>query len=180
MATPLQLPACGHSTTPSFDPTHPRELRCYFNELELLFVASNSIAPGLMKKHACHYLDIDTSELWQSIPEYAPSSSFNHFRIAVHKLYPGLEDDRKFSILDMDKLIGEQLHIGIHDSNNLGVYYRAFYNITKFLLAKNHISEAEQSRAFVHGFQHVLWTHIAHRLKFKIPRPLSQRSISSR
>jgi hypothetical protein len=122
-----------------------------------------------MKKHACRYLDIDTSKLWELIPQYAPGTPFDDFHIAVHKLYPGSEDDRKFSISDMDKLVGEQLRIGIHDSNDLGVYYRAFYNITSFLLAKNRISEAEQSRAFVRGFQHVLWIRITHRLELKFP-----------
>jgi hypothetical protein len=169
MATPSQMPARGHSTAPTFDPTRPRELRCYFNELELLFSDSNITAPGIMKKHACRYVDIDTSELWESIPEYAPGISFNDFRIAVHKLYPGSEDDRKFSISDMDKLVGEQLRISIHNLNDLGVYYRTFYNITLFLLTKHRISEAEQSRAFVHGFQHILWIRIAHRLELKFP-----------
>jgi hypothetical protein len=113
-----------------------------------------------MKKHACCYLNIDTSELWESIPEYAPSTSFNNFWIAVHMLYPSSEDDQKWFISDMDKLIGEQLCIGIHNLKDLGAYYCTFYNITKFLLAKNHISEAEQSRAFVHSFQHLI-SHIA-------------------
>jgi hypothetical protein len=134
MATPSRMPVCGHSTAPSFYPTRPRELHHYFNELELLFSASNVTAPDLMKKHTCRYVDIDTSELWELIPEYAPSISFDDFRITVHKLYPGSEDNRKFSISDMDKLVGEQLCIGIHDSNDLGVYYRVFYNITSFLL----------------------------------------------
>jgi hypothetical protein len=32
-----------------------------------------------------------------------------------------------------------------------------FYSITKFLLNKNQISEAEQSQAFARGFQADLW-----------------------
>jgi hypothetical protein len=61
----------------------------------------------------------------------------------------------------MDKLVSEQLHIGIYDASNLGLYYREFYNITQFLHTKNRISEAEQSRAFVRGFQPGLWMCIA-------------------
>ena len=122
-----------------------------------------------MKKHACRYVDIDTSELWESIPEYAAGISFNTFRIAVHKLYPGSEDDRKWSIADMDKLVGEQLRIGIFNASDLGLYFRAFYNITKFLATKNRISDAEQSRAFVRGFQPGLWSRIARRLELKYP-----------
>src|ERR1700679_517663 len=169
MSTPSQMPMRGHSTAPSFDPSQPHELHRYFNELELLFLASNVTDPEIMKKHACRYVDIDTSELWESIPEYAPGTSFDLFRLAVHKLYPGSEDDRKWSISDMDKLVGEQLRIGIQNSNDLGLYYRAFYNITKFLHAKRRLSDAEQSRAFIRGFQHDLWTRIAHRLELKFP-----------
>jgi hypothetical protein len=44
-----------------------------------------------------------------------------------------------------------------------------FYTITKFLLTKNQISEAEQSRAFVRGFQLDLWCRISRRLKIKLP-----------
>ena len=114
-----------------------------------------------MKRHAWRYVDIDTSELWESIPEYAAGTLFNNFRIAVHKLYPGSEDDHKWSISDMDKLVGEQLRIGIFDANDLGLYFRSFYNITKFLITKRRISDAEQSRAFIRGFQPTLWLRIA-------------------
>ena len=148
------MPARGHSTTPKFNLTQPRELHQYFDELKMLFLECNITDSDLMKKHTCQYVDIDTSELWESIPEYATGTSFNNFRITVHKLYPGSEDDHKWSISDMDKLISEQ-QIGIFNANDLGLYFRAFYNITKFLYTKNRISAAEQSRAFVHGFSQV-------------------------
>jgi hypothetical protein len=37
------------------------------------------------------------------------------------------------------------------------------------LLTKNRISEAEQSRAFIRGFQPDLWRRISHRLEIKLP-----------
>src|SRR5277367_5901529 len=169
MATTSTMPARGHSTAPKFNPTQPRELRRYFNELEMLFLGCNITDSDLMKKHACRYVDIDTSELWESIPEYATNISFNAFRIAVHKLYPSSEDDRKWSISDMDKLVSEQLRIGIFNASDLGLYFRAFYNITKFLATKNRISDAEQSRAFVRRFRPGLWSRIARRLELKYP-----------
>jgi hypothetical protein len=69
----------------------------------------------------------------------------------------------------MDKLVGEQLQMGILDVSDLGNYYRVFYTITQFLLTMNRISKAEQSRAFIRGFQLDLWRRISHRLKFKLP-----------
>src|SRR6202453_902293 len=67
----------------------------------------------------------------------------------------------------MDKLVREQLRIGILDANDLGAYYQAFFMITQFLMRKNRIFAAEQSRAFVRGFQPDLWNHILCRLKLK-------------
>jgi hypothetical protein len=37
----------------------------------------------------------------------------------------------------MDKLVGEQLRMGILDISDLGNYHQVFYTITKFLLTKN-------------------------------------------
>jgi hypothetical protein len=169
MAANLTMPARGYATAPTFDPSQPWELRRYFNELEMLFQWCNITDSEEMKKHAYRYVNIDTSELWELIPEYLPTVSFNNFRITVHKLYPGSEDNRKWSITDMDKLVGEQLRIGIYDKNALGLYFWSFYNITRFLHSKNRISDAEQSRAFVRSFQPALWARIAWRLKLKLP-----------
>jgi hypothetical protein len=143
------MPARGHSTAPKFDPTQPCELCRYFDELDMLFSACSITNSDQMKRHACRYLNIDSAKLWESVPEFATGVLFNNFRTAIHKLYPGSENDRKWSISDMDKLVGEQLCIGIFDASNLGMYYPSFYNITQFLRTKNRISEAEQSRAFI-------------------------------
>jgi hypothetical protein len=122
-----------------------------------------------MKKHACIYVDIDSAELWESLLQHATRISFGEFQKAIHKLYPGSEDDRIWTISDMDKVVGKQLCIGIFDANNLGMYYWSFFNITHFLRTKNRISEAEQSRAFIHGFEPTLWTRIARHLELKHP-----------
>jgi hypothetical protein len=86
---------CGHLTAPKFDPTQPRELRRYFDELDMLFTACSITDSDQMKRHACRYLNIDSAELWESVPEFATGISFNTFRTAIHKLYPGSENDRK-------------------------------------------------------------------------------------
>jgi hypothetical protein len=69
----------------------------------------------------------------------------------------------------MDKLVREQLWTRILDVSDLGNYYRVFYTITQFLLTKNCISKAEQSRAFTRRFQLDLWCRISRRLEIKLP-----------
>jgi hypothetical protein len=88
---------------------------------------------------------------------------------AVHTLYPGSDEERKWSIADMDKLIGERSRIDIISLSNLGEYYRQFLTITTYLRSKNCLSEAEQSHAFVQGLPPTLWSVISQRLQLKLP-----------
>jgi hypothetical protein len=69
----------------------------------------------------------------------------------------------------MDKLVREQLRVGILNVSDLRSYYQVFHTIIQFLLTKNCISEAEQSRAFTRGFQLDLWHQISRRLEIKLP-----------
>jgi hypothetical protein len=163
------MPARGHSTAPTFTPDQPRVLRRYFDELEMLLSKCGITDDQEKKKYSRIYVDIDTLDLWESLPEHNAMRSFADFVKAVFKLYPGSEGDRKWIISDMDKLIGEQLRLGIHDMAGLGTYYCAFYTITSFLCDKNHISEAEQCHAFVRGFQADLWNRISRCLELKFP-----------
>jgi hypothetical protein len=114
------------------------------------------------KKHACHYVDIDTADLWESIAEFADgNATYDAFVKAVHTLYPGSEEEHKWSVADMDKLVGEQSCLGILSLADLGEYFQQFYTITTFLQSKTCLSKSEQSRAFVHGFQPNLWASIS-------------------
>jgi hypothetical protein len=169
MAAPSTMPPRGHGSTPKFTPDVPRELQHYFKELKLLFGPAQIVDDAEKKKHTCRYVDIDTADLWEAIPEFDGTKTFDDFKSAIFKLYPSSESKRKWTIANMDKLVGEQLHVGILDVSDLGNYYRVFDTITQFLLTKNRISEAEQSRAFIRGFQLDLWRRISRRLEIKLP-----------
>ena len=169
MAAPPPMPARGHVTAPSFDVSNPRELPRYFEDLEMLFTTSNITDAVAKKLQAARYVDIDTSALWKDLDEYGPTHNWAAFKAAVYALYPGSDTDRMWSISDMDKLIGEQLRIGITDTTSLGVYHRAFLGITKYLIGRNRLSGDEQSRAFMRGFQPSLLVRVGRRLELKFP-----------
>ena len=69
----------------------------------------------------------------------------------------------------MDKLVRETSRVGILSLADLGKYHREFITITTFLIAKSHISTAEQSHAFAHGFSPELWGWVCHHLQLKFP-----------
>jgi hypothetical protein len=124
------------------------------------------------KKHACRYVDVNTSELWETLSEFLDASkTYKDFPKAIYVLYPGSDKERKWSIVDMDKLVGERSHISIISLGDLDEYYRQFLAITTFLRSKTRLSETEQSHAFIHGFPSDLWRIILQRLQLKFPDP---------
>ncbi|THH15830.1 hypothetical protein EW146_g4710 [Bondarzewia mesenterica] len=135
------MPAHGDRTAPTFDTKQPQVT----NDEE-------------KKSHACRFLDVDTCKLWQSLAEYTDAAkTYEDFKSVIYKLYPGAEEDRKWSITDMDKLIRERSRIGILSIGDLDEYHCQFLNITTFLIAKKCLSVSEQSRAFAQGFHPKLW-----------------------
>jgi hypothetical protein len=55
------------------------------------------------KKHACRYVDINMAE---AIPEFDVTKTFDEFKSAIFKLELGSESECKWTIADMDKLVG--------------------------------------------------------------------------
>ena len=147
------MPARGDRGSPQFDPDRPRELRHFFEDLKFHFTRSQVVDKEEMKQHTLRFVDCDTAELWEILPEFADATvSYQKFVDAVYKLYPGSDAERRWSIGDMEKLVGDASRVGISLLADLGKYHREFITMTTFLIAKNRISAAEQSRAFARGF----------------------------
>jgi hypothetical protein len=87
-------------SAPRFNPKNPRSLRRYFTDLAHLFVQHNVSDDQQKKRHATAYLDIDTEDFWRVIPEYKPPASFETFREAIFKYYPGADDEYRISDLE--------------------------------------------------------------------------------
>ena len=164
------MPARGDRSAPQFNTKQPRELRRYFADLEYCFGRAQIVDDAEKKKHACRFVDVDTSELWESLAEFADiTKTYAEFCQAIYALYPGSEEERKWSVADMDKLVGERSRLGVLSLGDLGEYHRQFLAITTFLIGKMRLSAAEQSRAFARGFQVELWARISQRLQLKLP-----------
>ena len=108
------MPACGDRGSPQFDPERPRELCRFFEDLKFHFARSQVVDEEEMKQHALRFVDCDTAELWEILPEFADAAvSYQKFVDAVYKLYPGSDAERRWSIGDMEKLVGEASRVGI-------------------------------------------------------------------
>ena len=123
-----------------------------------------------MKQHALWFVNCNTVELWEILPEFTDAAaSYQQFVDAVYKLYLGSDAERCWSIGDMEKLVGEASRVGISLLANLGKYHREFIAMTTFLIVKNHISATEQSQAFACSIPQKLWAKVTHQLQLKFP-----------
>ncbi|OSX55724.1 hypothetical protein POSPLADRAFT_1063670 [Postia placenta MAD-698-R-SB12] len=85
--TPL-MPPRGHSTAPSFDPSEITD-------------------KAAKKQWAVRYPSIDVADLWETIESFIDvAKSYNNWKADIRALYPGADDTRKWSLADMDQLIG--------------------------------------------------------------------------
>src|ERR1700676_3651082 len=109
--------------------------------------------------------------MWRSLPEFSnKETSYEEWKKKVISLYPGASEEKRWSIADLNKVIGERARIGIHTIGDFGAYYRAFYTISAFLAQKNRLSPAEQSRLFIKGLSEELvrvssYTHFLKKCK---------------
>ncbi len=134
------MPVRGHSTAPKFD-GRPQLLNHFFDDVG--YLADQATLNNTEKiRWACRYAEFDEAELWESLTE-RNSNSFADFQAAVCKLYPGVKDDRKYSVADLDCLTESQACIGINNRTELGEYHRKFIIITSFLKSKTRISDPE-------------------------------------
>ncbi|PCH37007.1 hypothetical protein WOLCODRAFT_92235 [Wolfiporia cocos MD-104 SS10] len=163
------MPVRGHATAPVFDSSQPRSIQRFFQDLKHLFTLCAVIDEEEKKQWVVRYAPIDEADLFEVLPAYSPGTPYADFKKAVYNLYPGTDDERKWSVADMDQLVGECARLGIHSIADLAGYHRDFLAITTFLISKNRISAAEQGRAFARGFQPALWARILWRLELKDP-----------
>ena len=89
------------------------------------------------------------------------TTTYNDFKKAVFMLYPGSEDECKWSDADLAHLVEESTCIGIHSLGDLGDYYQQFLTISTYLRTKGRLSENEQNHRFTAGFQPELWNWIS-------------------
>ncbi|KDR84507.1 hypothetical protein GALMADRAFT_715796 [Galerina marginata CBS 339.88] len=82
---------------------------------------------------------------------------------------PEADEAYTYTLADLDTIIGNHLRLGISTLTELADYHRRFTAITNFLISKSRLSEMEQKRAFILGFQPTLWSRISQRLQLTLP-----------
>ena len=64
------MPTCGDCVAPQFNPTKPHKLCQFFKGLKLQYTQSYVVDEEEMKGHALWFVDCNTMELWEILPEF--------------------------------------------------------------------------------------------------------------
>ncbi|KAJ6477193.1 hypothetical protein C8R47DRAFT_1289804 [Mycena vitilis] len=169
MSTPM--PARGDRNAPQFDSRKPHELRRYFTDLEFLLARAAITDDTQQKQHATRFLSVEDQEIWEALTSFTDNTkTYVEFKAAVLKLYAGNDEDRRFELGDLDALIGQYSRVGILSMEDLTTFYRQFLRITTYLIGKNRLSAAEQSRSFIRAMQPASFAvEVRRRLQIKKP-----------
>jgi len=105
MAEPgFYMPIPGEELAPTFDPSHPSQIRRYLAQLECLFIrASLTHDQQEMKFYTTFFIDPDLADLWEAFPEFiSPTSTFNDLKAALIDTYVPFS---KYKLSDLHSLI---------------------------------------------------------------------------
>ena len=69
------MPTHGEHGIPQFDPAKLCGLCHFFNDLNFQFVRLEVVDEVEMKGHAVWFVDCDTAELWEILPEFANATT---------------------------------------------------------------------------------------------------------
>ncbi|KAJ7656576.1 hypothetical protein B0H17DRAFT_1163367 [Mycena rosella] len=157
------MPARGDRNAPTFDSTKPRELPRYFSDLEFHFTRCTITDTAEKKSHATRFLSVRDQDAWEALAEFTTdTNTYADFKSAVLKL--------KYSLGDLDALIGAHARTGILSKGDFSEFYRDFSSISTYLIVKTRLSAAEQSHSFRRAMQpQSLWDRMHQRLQIKKP-----------
>ena len=163
------LPQRGERAAPSFDGKN-EELGRYFSEIEALYTRHSITDDQEKKNGAIKYLATSALErMWKSSDTLAdPNQSYDDFKDEMYRLYPGSSKD-VYTVHHLDALVGQSTRLGIRSSAELGEFHLHFRAISKYLISKNQMSQAEETWSFLRGLQPDLENRVRNRLQIIKP-----------
>jgi len=84
-------------------------------------------------------------------------------------LYPGADEDRKYTVVDLEILVDKQGREPMQSCYQFGEYYQHFVTISDWFLSQQEISIQDRNKLFIRGFDHSFRDRLTLRLCMKNP-----------
>ena len=163
-ADPMPLPMTGKA--PRFSPD-PIGFRLFFDSVKELAdraqLSDEKAIEWAVRYAGSHGLG------WDRVDAFRNKGSWADFRAQVLRSYPGLNDESRFTLHDLDSLVDRTHRTEWMTSESYGEYQRSFAACAGFLQDKGRLSAREASRSFLRGFPHHIHTAVINRLAIRRP-----------
>ncbi|KAF7797723.1 hypothetical protein EIP86_008923 [Pleurotus ostreatoroseus] len=169
MATP-HMPMRTERSAPTFDPTNPRELRRYFEDLEALLQRCNITDATEKKRYARNYVPVDVADQWEMIPEYSSQqATYDQFKDKIFEQYPNAKDSKRWTRQNVFDLVNNTFTKGIYTLDDWAQFYREYLAMSAYLITKGKYSKDEQGRKVLSALKPDLLNRVYLRLQIKVP-----------
>jgi len=147
----------------------PRHLRKFFREYEAAATAAQLVDPAKTDR-VIEFVKMRVAQFWSNLPEFkVVNKNWNAFMAAVLKLYPEVDDQHRYTLKDLKKLIRKQSDASIKTVTDLAEFHRIFLEISTWLVDKQLIGEHERNRTYREAFRPRLRRKIGDRLQILNP-----------
>ena len=133
-------------SVPSFDPTRPRELVRYLEDLEDHFTRCAIADLDDRKKWTLKYVPMRVADLWESLPEWTAAKDWATLKTAVQKRYPASTDTQRFTYQELLRLVRERSRKEITSITEWSEYLNEYLEVSLYLVKQSRLSELEQRR----------------------------------
>ena len=118
------------------------------------------------------------SDAWKHVPCLSPDAlnapTLAEFKAEVLQYYPDLNNDRRYTSRDLERLLERTQDYQDMSRSDLGEYYRRFITYSTYLVNKGRLSERERGAWYLKGFPQPVRVSILQRLTIKKPDVLPE------
>ena len=162
-----KMPSRNHNAAPKFD-NKPSSLSPFLDEIDQL--GDTCGLTGKQKiEWTIRYAPNEERELWD-MQESVGTEDWEAFKKELFELYPGSSGERKYSIANLQNLIEKQAIVNIGNTEDFGLYRRAFLTVATYLKKKSRLTDREISIYFLQGLEKTFRDKVQGQLRAENPK----------
>ncbi|KAJ8594704.1 hypothetical protein M405DRAFT_729346 [Rhizopogon salebrosus TDB-379] len=144
--TTPQMPLRRELAAPIFDPTRPRSLPCYFEDLEEHFARCCIDDLDARKRWTLRYAPIEAADLWEYLPGWTSATDWAAVKRNVAARYPACDYEHRYTFTDFTSLVNSQASQVFSSIAQWSEFLNQYLVISQYLIAQQRLDPLEQQR----------------------------------
>ncbi|KAJ8591582.1 hypothetical protein M405DRAFT_932047 [Rhizopogon salebrosus TDB-379] len=144
--TTPQMPFRRELAAPIFNPTRPRSLLRYFEDLEEHFARCCIDDLDARKRWTLRYAPIEAADLWEYLPGWTSATDWAAVKRNVAARYPACDYEHRYTFADFTSLIDSQASQEFSSIAQWSEFLNQYLVISQYLIARHRLDPLEQQR----------------------------------